>query len=143
MDTKGSQGRRDALERDQQHFLGLTEASASRAQILSRDVQLFVPRLLPPSLLFTCRRFRSLPSPLYPPHHSSQGLTTHMPLFPKSLSPSLSPEAQDVLHLGHISLDARRCLGLGKGKTKLNPFLPHPESTSFFGVFWVSGPAVT
>lgn len=32
-----------------------------------------------------------------------------MPLFPSlSLLPSLSPEAQDVLHIGHIFLDAHR-----------------------------------
>lgn len=97
--------------------------SASRPQISPGLFSpLFLDSLPPPPLCVgdSALSLFSPPTPII----TVRVLSLHVPLFAVSLLPSLSPEAQDVLQIGCISLGAHRHLRLDKGKTKLSPFLP-------------------
>lgn len=129
---KEGQGRGDALGREVSSISQDSGASGSRPQI---SPGLFSPLFLdslPPPPLCVGDSALSLFSPPTP-SITVTVLSLHVPLFAVSLLPSLSPEAQDVLQIGRISLGAHRHLRLDKGKTKLSPFLPHSVSTSSFG----------
>lgn len=132
MDTKGSQGRRDAVQREVSNFSqdSWKHQRPGPKSSPGMFISLF-PDLLPPSPLYVqVILLLALSSPLIPRIALMVLSICHCPqvcFLPAFL---LRPEMSCLLV---ISLGAQR---LDKGKTKFSSFL-HPVSTSSFGILQV------